>query len=191
MADAVLICNLALGMIGQNPIKSLSDDTHEARTCNIYYQHAVDKVLQSNDWNSAVCHAALPADVSVPIWEYDYQYILPSGVSPEYPLCLRVIKVDGGDDWERRGNKILTNYPPPLNITYIGRVKENLIDPMLAEVIARKLAVDMSVRFTDSAAKTQLLKTLSLTEENEAKRIDARESKPSNIISDNWIKARL
>lgn len=190
MSDPVFICNVALGMIGQNPIKSLSDDTHEARTCNIYYQHTVDKVLQSNDWNSAVCQAKLPADVSVPIWEYDYQYVVPSGTSPEHPLCLRIIKVDGGDDWERRGNKILTNYPPPLNITYIGRVKENMFDPMLTETIAKTLAADMSVRFTDSAAKTQFLKSLSINEENKAKRIDARESKPSNIVSDSWIKAR-
>lgn len=190
MSDPVKICNLALGLLSQKSITSLSDNSLKARVCNIYYEQVVDAVLRSNDWNSAMCQAQLPAEATAPIWEYANQYPLPSGTDPLYPYCLRVIKLEAGNDWEVRGRKILTDYYSPLKITYIGRVKEDLFDPMLVDAIAASLAVKMANEFTESGAKVQLAESLRLSITQDARIIDSKESRDSIIDSSNWINSR-
>ncbi len=194
MTSKVQICNQALGMLSQKPITNLSDNTLQAETCNTYYQQVVDALLSSGDWNSATCQALLAAEATTPIWEYTYQYPLPSGLDPAYPFCLRVLKVNGDDEendgWERRGNKILTDFAPPLKITYLGRVNETLFTPGLIDSIAAEMALRMAAKFTESGAKVQQAQSLGALMKADARRVDAKESKDSIIEASRWLNSR-
>lgn len=82
--DDVTICNMALGEISaRSTIASLTENSKEAKYCNIYYAPARDAVLQAARWNFARKQIALtlyrdatktPPDSVPPPWLYEYVY---------------------------------------------------------------------------------------------------------------------
>jgi hypothetical protein len=47
------ICNMALSKVSNKLIDSLTDNTPEARLCNLFYAPAVNEILRLHDWNWA------------------------------------------------------------------------------------------------------------------------------------------
>lgn len=81
----VAICNLALSAVGtRSSIASLTEDSVEARECNLHYTPALEAVLSSAHWNFArkQATATLVKDGTVagttnpppPPWLYEYAY---------------------------------------------------------------------------------------------------------------------
>lgn len=76
--NAVELCNLALGRIGEGasrPIQTLTESSEAARACNRVFAGAMQAVLREYPWPFAQASVAL-AEVSqvVPGWEHVYAY---------------------------------------------------------------------------------------------------------------------
>ena len=76
MVSEVSICNQALSHIGAEAlIESLSENTEEARYCNIYYASTRDSLLRAHEWNWATRYVTLAKIGTAPTrWEYQYAY---------------------------------------------------------------------------------------------------------------------
>lgn len=85
MASKVQIANQGLTHLGVDAIASLTEDSEAARKVNSVFDHCVDEVLKSCDWNFARKTEALAllADESL---EWDYVYQRPA-------KCLAVRKI--------------------------------------------------------------------------------------------------
>ena len=72
------IANMALIMLGQQPITSLDDSNNRAVLANKRLADVRDSVLRAHPWNSAVMRASLTADGTAPTWGFDKRYALPA-----------------------------------------------------------------------------------------------------------------
>jgi len=186
MTSVVAICNRALDMLGAEPVTSLDDNTKAARLCARNYEPVRDAVLRAYPWNAAVRRAALAALAEAPAWGYARQFQLPEGPSPE--PCLRLLAIDGETEFDLRykieGRRVLTDEAAPLNILYIARIDDPAsLDPQLADVIATRLAADLSYSLTASAALGQSLMDIYQAKLNEARVTDAEEGSPDELVS--------
>lgn len=79
-----LICNIALGLIGEPNISSLDEQTKAGRLCSSLYPVQRDIVLADHDWNFATKISTLVAlsSETIPGWTYLYQM-------PSRCLCVR------------------------------------------------------------------------------------------------------
>lgn len=83
MSDTI-ICNLALGLLGEPTIVSLDEQSKAGRLCKTLYPIQRDVVLSDHDWNFATKIDALVvlSNETVPGWTYLYQM-------PSRCLCAR------------------------------------------------------------------------------------------------------
>lgn len=182
MADETSICNLALGILGQNAIMSLDDASQAARFCKQFYAHTRDAVLQSAQWNFAIKRASLSRLSDAPISGWLHQYQLPAD-------HLRVIELNGADISSRfgefaiEGNRLLTD-DDGATIRYISRVEDaNLFDALFVETLATKLASKLAKPLTGNAQEAQALTTEMVRLSGPAaRRADAVEGKPRPIL---------
>lgn len=93
--NQVGIYNMALGQIGVSRfINATTDQTTEARTCNIFWENVRDQVLARIDWLFARRSAILElTTLTSNSWKYVYSY--PSD-------CLAAREVSSGQDFFRR-----------------------------------------------------------------------------------------
>jgi hypothetical protein len=191
MTSMVAICNRALDMLGAEPVTSLADNTKAARLCARNFEPVRDAVLRAYPWNVAIRRASLAALAETPAWGYARQFPLPEGPSPE--LCLRLLAIDGEVDFGTRytieGRRVLSNEPAPLNVLYIARIEDpSQLDPMLHDVIATRLAADLSYSMTASAALGQSLMEIYQMKLAEARITDAQEGSADAVVA-SWAAA--
>lgn len=189
----VEICNRALALVGQSSIQALDQQGKAAAACNRLYGASRDGVLRAYPWNCAIRRARLAADTVKPAWGPARQFRLPEGPDEPTPYCLRVWSVDGGDEaaWRIEGRAIATDLPAPLDIVYIGRIVDPaLFDPLIAEAIAARLAMDLAVPLTENAALGERLAQLYRERLIEARRADAQEGSVEDLRADTWTGAR-
>lgn len=187
--STVSICNRALDLLGADPITSLEDGSKAANLCQRNFEPSADSVLRLYPWNAALRRARLAALTETPAWGYRYQYQLPQG--PEPALCLRLLEVDGDDDYRVEGRRILSDSAAPLDILYIGRIVDVAsYDPLLAEAVAAKLAVHLAGNLTESAARIEAARDYLRAVLAEAKSTDAQEGSSGDLLVDAWLAAR-
>jgi hypothetical protein len=139
MPSQVEICNIALALVGDSPITSLSDDSNRARILTDLYPVALASLLRSANWNFALARATLAAEVTVPGWGFSAAFPLPAD-------CLRVVEVDldSEEEWKIEGRKILAN-ATVLRIRYISTLTgEGDFDPTFVDALASRLASDLA-----------------------------------------------
>jgi len=101
------IYSLALGAMGDYQIEEGKTNTNEYLVCAQFYDQARKRAIKSHPWNECIKRQIIPRDEYAPIFEYDYQYAVPSD-------RLRVLSIaQTGIDlyqWEVEGSYIVTNY---------------------------------------------------------------------------------
>src|SRR5690349_17639842 len=100
------VCNMALGIIGQNFIADLDDGTHTANQCRLFFEPARDACLRDHKWNFALKRQALAQNSMPPASGWSYAYQLP-------PECLRVIELNADPEtaWAIEGRTLVTDEP--------------------------------------------------------------------------------
>jgi len=215
MAQSVVdICNSALSLVGAASIMSLTDNSKEARICNLQYDSNRRDELRKHYWNFAIKRVALAPDAQAPAFDFAYQFTLPSD-------CLRiVIPNDAYLDWVLEGRKILTNsirspyssnvvngqpgtvYTPPggigttytaaapspqLNLRYVADVTDaTQFDSSFYNVSCISLAIDLCEAMTQSNQKKQVLMQQYKDAIVEARTADAFENLPADAPDDAW-----
>jgi hypothetical protein len=198
MASEVGIANAALIKLGADRITSLEDNVDRARVLNARYADVRDAELRRHRWLFSLARHSLPADATVPMFGYDYQYTLPAD-------CLRVIQVNDYDLgpnlsdyraapmqlWSIEGRKIYTSLPPPLKVRTIQRITDTgLYDPCFVEALAARLAYECCERITQSDSKRQLALADYRLAIREAIQANALEVAPGDTTDDSWISVR-
>lgn len=147
-ASDVEICNIALAMLEEQRITSLTESSEQGRYCNVHYEDARDFVLRLHPWNFATRRAGLARQAETPAFGYSYAFALPTD-----PYCLRVISVnDPADppDWKIEGRDLLID-ESAVNLVYIGRIIDvNQYDAGFVQALAHYLAWKLAKPLTGS-----------------------------------------
>lgn len=145
----VTVANRALDLVSENPLVTLNDAGPYARWINRNYTPTVRSTLRTQPWNFAKEMHRLVSDPTQPAFRWRYRYQLPNG-------WLRVLQptVTGAREarplkYEVNGNFLLMDQRGPRPVELIMDKQEpGEWDDLFAEVVAIKLALGMSYRFT-------------------------------------------
>ena len=181
----VSICNSALAKLGAERIISLSDTSARAVLMKEQFEKIRDELLYSHPWNFATARAEIAPLVADPLYDFDYQFQLPSD-------CLRVIGTDipNAGAWKVEGRILVCNQNA-VNIKYIKQVTDaSQFTPGFAEVLAAKLAADVCYAITQSATLQDRMDMKYRDQLRQARSFDAQESTGDRVYADTWFNSR-
>lgn len=195
----VAIANLALTKIGDLRITSLSDNTKPAREVNAVYSMLRDKLQRTYNWRFCVKRAVLAAESTAPVFDYSYQYPVPSD-------CLRILQINayypapdlsdlissGGQEYVLEGGKILTRTSGSLNLRYLARITDpTKFDTSFDEAFASSIAYNVAEALTQSDSKKNAALRDYRMALMDAIRANAIENPPESIADTTWLTVRL
>lgn len=206
------IANRALLAIGQTQLLSdLSTDTSTvANTIKLVYQDCVDTVLQSGDWNMNAGRATLSRFGTDPLFDFPYQYALPSdclNVRELYDAggvlvsCANDPNGFGQERWrvetvgeeEASMTKVLVcDLGSPIKIVY-GRMLNSLArwTPMTREVLVARVAMLIAMPITQKASTAEAARKTYEDTLAMALMRDAQEGSATLLDTGTWVQARL
>ena len=195
----VVIANLALTKIGDLRITSLSDNTKPAREVNAVYSMLRDKLQRTYNWRFCVKRAVLAAESTAPVFDYSYQYPVPSD-------CLRILQINayypapdlsdlissGGQEYVLEGGKILTRNSGSMNLRYLARISDpTKFDTSFDEAFASSIAYNVVEALTQSDSKKNAALRDYRMALMDAIRANAIENPPESIADTTWLTVRL
>jgi len=189
MASAVEICNRALQKLGAKRITSLTQDSANARACNVAYSPVLKSELRAHNWSFAIKRAELAADATEPEWGKANSFQLPS----DFLFLVNDYPEDNlnSKDWEIEGRKILTNDAAPIYIRYVYEVTDpNEMDALFQEAFATQLAQQLCEELTQSNSKKEALSSEYQMIIRSAKKSNAIEKISAESPEDTWITVR-
>lgn len=178
------ICNSALIKIGLERINNITDNNRRAIFCNDEYYKQRDYVLRAHPWNFATKRAELAQTTNTPLYEFDYEYQIPSD-------CLRIIDIEPPmNDYRIEGNKLLSN-ETSMFVRYISREEDtSLYDSNFADALAYKLAAELAYPLVQSQELMDRMNKRYKEIMAEAKSFNAQEGLPRQLIVEEWTNAR-
>jgi hypothetical protein len=190
MTSVVDIANYALNSLGASNITSLGENSKPARIVNQRYEAVRDSVFRSHPWKT-----------DAPVYGYAYNYALPSD-----PYCLRVLQFSNGSMTYPFDNMRSNNDTPPFiiegrklltdegtaKIKYVARITDpQQYDAGLIEVLASRLAYEVSYAITGSTTVRQIAAADFDRKLKDARFEDATEGAPERIEASDFIEARF
>jgi len=151
MTSKVSICNLALANVAANPISSIDEASAEARACRLFYDHALDALLQRYPWEFAGSTQALAEVINTKPRKWGKAFRRPSD-------CLKVRRVTDelmlddtdaiGVPYEVEGEVIFTDLPVAY-LKYTSRQADpTKFPPLFVEALSWHLAVKLAMPLT-------------------------------------------
>ena len=198
-ASNVAIANLALTKLGDLRILNLTDNTKPAREVNAVFDMARDYLQRRFSWRFCIKRANLAADTSTPLWDWSYQYQIPTD-------CLRILQVGqwyptpdlsdlistGGQEYVLEGKYILSNQAGPLKLRYLSRVTDPVqFDTAFDMAFSAYLAYLVAEPLTASAEQKQMAYQDYRNAVKDAVIANAIGNPPESLADQTWILARL
>ena len=198
-ASNVAIANLALTKLGDLRILNLTDNTKPAREVNAVFDMTRDYLQRRFSWRFCIKRANLAADTTVPLWDWAYQYPLPTD-------CMRILQVGqwypspdlsdlistGGQEYVLEGKYILSNQAGPLKLRYLSRVTDPVqFDAAFDMAFSAYLAYILAEPLTASAEQKQMAYNDYRNSIKDAVIANAIENPPESLADQTWILARL
>ncbi len=193
MPSAVDVASKALGLIGSNPITSLSppDDNKRARAVAAQFDDSRDATLQAHPWNFATQRASIPVDATAPVWGFTFRYLLPND-------CIRLLEANGEDrdtyKWRVESGYAVTDLTTPLEIRYVAQITDSEAwSPLFVEAMAAHLASLVAEDLTGMTDIGQTMLALFERKIGMARSMDGFEQTPFSTDDDNqysWLAAR-
>ena len=188
------ICNLALSLIGDSIIESLTEASAEARECNRVYVTARDAVLRDHAWGFGTKRSTLPLLTNAPTdWKFKYSYpsdcvrglsLLPAvknGANPPFEVALEddgIVKI------------ILTDAENAV-LRYTSRVENPaLYDAPFIQALSASIASRIALPLTGDPELMQMATAIYVDTLNSARKSDAGEGEPEPTTDAVWIKDR-
>ncbi len=200
MTQRTDIANIALGMLGEDPITSIDDDLDRAKAVKVNYAIARDATLEAHEWSFAITQFKPALLSEPPLWMYTHAFKIPAEI-------LRVLAVERymghaiGFDQDRRrrrhqadhevqGRMILAN-EEEIFCTGIRRVEEEgLFSNLFCHAFAAKLAMLICYRITESNSKFDRVVGLYGGFIQEARSRDGMQSSTRRLRNDRYAKVR-
>lgn len=184
-ADETEIANLALSLLGEDPVDDISDDVARARTMNLWFDHVRDAVLQDHPWDSVSARAELTVDGSAPDFGFSRQYPLPN----DY---LRLVQFnDGKTPYRIEGSMLLTD-AGEARIRYVkSETDVTVFEPMLVSAIAARLALETVGKIVGhDSALLDRLEAMYKSKLQSGRGVDAMSGPQEVFEADTWTDAR-
>jgi len=192
------ICNHALLKIGADTIASLDINQNDqeavvqsAKFCKLLFNQALEEVLRTYRWNSALKRSKLVRLVETPAFKFKYKYQLPSD-------CVRVVSVyddkeayDDRTEWVVESNTILCDYDK-VYLCYVSLVEDvNTLDAFLTQAIIQNLAIKLSVPMQlDQVMQNNLIKEYNEVILPQARSVDTLENKYWEMEESDFLLSR-
>lgn len=155
----VTVYNLALDMIGNDPLVTTADVSPYARWLNRNFSHAVEAALRLNPWNFATELHDLSSAPDEPAYRWKYFYDLPNGWLRVLPPTYNGEAMGQPLQYAVSRNRLMMNYGPSQRVGIVFNVQNpGEWDPLFAGYVAAQLAHGMAHRFTQKASYVQLTK---------------------------------
>jgi hypothetical protein len=182
--------------MGSKPMKDFDDDSVKARVINARYNITKFKEMGLYQWNFAIKRIELTNDGNTPLYEFKYQFVLPSD-------SLRLLSIEGLDYavgnslnngngglrlWNIEGRKLLTNEAGPINISYLYKnttITEYPVEFM--DAFTWRLAMDTAQKITNSDAKMEVMLVMYNQEIKKAKKNNAIQLANTSIPDSSWM----
>jgi len=193
------ICNHALLKIGADTIASLDINQNDqeavvqsAKLCNIFFNQALEEVLRTYRWNSALKRAELPRLTEAPAFKWQFKYQLPND-------CVRIVNVyndkeayDDRTEWVIEGRTILCNYET-VYLCYVSLVEDvNTLDAFLTQAVIQNLAIKLSVPMQlDQVMQNNLISEYNNVILPQARSVDTLENKYWEMEESDFLLSRF
>ena len=194
----VRICNMALSHVGtKSSIESITEDSPEAKQCDLWYDFSRRQALAVNDWSFARKRLTLATHSDDPpdgIWGFRYQY-------PSDCIKFRELQNPGGKtldavpfeselDLNQQTKTIVTDLDDAVGVYTFNLIETTLFSELFVEVlslaigvhIAKNLTGKKSIRDDLLAEFNQLVRVAGASDGNESMGAPPRESE--------WIRGR-
>jgi len=187
--DKIGISNMAIGLVGGNPIISFSDETIEAEQCSLYYDSARRYCLESRDWTFAAAYRQLAPRPPVSPSEFANGFQLPSDC-----LVVRIVS-DSPDlktpiEYQKDGRVILLNN----SVVYIKYTKNitdsSLFSPSFEIAVAHKLAEFISTTITGDKVLKRALMSEATDMLEQGGSVDGMQGSPKRAYASKLLRAR-
>ena len=189
MASKVQICNIALAKLGVDSITSLSDNTDQAKKCNLLYDDIAIEVMSEGVWSSTVSRVELARTTNTPVFGYSYEFQLPT--NPRYLRVLSINEEDPGIyDYAIEGDKLLTNVST-MKIKYQGEITDTeSYGVWLRRSIQYRLAAELAYPLTGDSRMAQGLMEQYMRSVADGLAADGLQGSSENSTSDDLNKVR-
>lgn len=178
----VSIANRALGLLGENKITSLTDETLAAKAINNMYTDSLKSILSECCWSFAKKRVMLNRLETEPVWGGGYYFQLPADLVRVFDATTRDFRIEG--------YKLLSNEQSVgILYTYMNE-DDSLYSPSFIDAFSHRLAYDICYDLTNSNTKQESL--LNLYEGHFlpiAKSKNARDNAPKQIEDGAWVDA--
>lgn len=186
MASKVEVANLALSMIGEPAIISLSDNDQGAKLANLWFDTARDAVLEDHLWNFAMARTTLAKAGSAPAFGLDNKYKLPNDF-----IRLAHFDVESQPYYQVEGEYILTDSDNP-ELIYIRRVTNMNLWPAAARVaLAARLAHEIAPNLKNNQEDSSTLWQRYQAKLSLARSYDGQQNPPEVLDADLFTHARF
>ena len=192
------ICNHALLKIGADTIASLDINQNDqeavvqsAKFCNLLFNQALEEVLRTYRWNSALKRTILTRLTEAPAFKFKYKYQLPND-------CVRVVNVydekeayDDRREYVVEGRTILCDYDKVF-LCYVSLVEDvNTLDAFLTQCIIQNLAIKLSVPMQlDQVMQNNLIREYNEVILPQARSVDTLENKYWEMEESDFLLSR-
>lgn len=182
--SSVDLVNMALTLLGEEPITDLNEENKPARFANSHFKNVREEVLRSANWTVATKRAVLASAATGPVWGFTFNYVLPA----DY---LKLVSISEPQERYRIEENQIASDVSPMQIRYIFKMTDvSRMDPLLQSTIAAKLAVDMAIPITSNRELMRDMARVFLDRIAEARFIDAQEGPVQVIEGSKWVDAR-
>ena len=187
------VVNVALRLIGQTSIVSLSDGSDTANMADDIYEEVRDDLLRSHNWNFATKRVQLAQSSTDPDFEFDHAYVLPSD-------WLRTISAHDNDAghgtvlyrMEQVGSQlVLVCSSDALYLRYVAGVTDpNLMSADFRRAFAESLARDLAIPVASSNTMQEQYAAAALRTLARARSSDSMGSFPEFRPRGSWASSR-
>lgn len=187
------LINVGLRLIGASPIVSLTDGSPSANAADDIYTEVRDNLLRSHPWNFATKRVQLARSTTVPAFEFDYAYALPSD-------WLRTISVHSNNAGhgtvlyraeQVAGQLVIVASSDQIWLRYVAVVTDpNLMTSDFRMALSAALARDLAIPLTSSNVLEDQLSKKADKFLNKAKSNDALGSSPELRPRGSWASSR-
>jgi hypothetical protein len=155
------IANMAIDVLDDVPIASLSEDTPVGRFMGRNFWRVYDEVIYAYPWAFARKYQAITRDGTAPAFGFLYRYQIPTD-------CVRILPPRANGQWgalpilhERVGNYIYCDFEGPLKLIYTSReTNTGLWNPLFNRILAMQLAVYAAQNITGKIGYVEKAKML-------------------------------
>lgn len=182
------ICNRALYLVGSNRIESLAENSHEARSCNLFYDEVINYLLERYQWsfNKKIFFSSFSAKDFPNKGKWEYAHSLPANCG--HILSVYDMKYIHGDcpiEFEVLLGSIMTN-APKVKILYSENITELTIFPFLfQDCIVKTLASRINrdenkIKYFRELSEAAI--ALAIARDGDNSGVDWRKNIPNEVI---------